>query len=222
MLIDPPENQTEELLEKTPHKEVVKLGAKDKSLPLKVAEILKLFFEKIPEEFRETLWFLVKNEGEVNFMSSPELLKLMHELVEAKVDTEKIQGVKNIIFGQNFWKLFGRTLARSHQERELETLWAFLPKSDFEKTGEKESAVLKILNEMRSIHSGSKFFALLWEAGSNIKAVNAIIASNDQGRLKTLAGLMGTTPASSYFFVKGLSTFSEAELKIRDFIKKVL
>src|SRR3989344_979004 len=208
MLIDTPETEIENVLQNNSHKEVVKLGAKDKNLSCKIEEIFNVLFEESPAELKEALWFVTKYEERMNWNVGG-------------LREEKIINAKEALFGQNFWKLFGRALARSHFEKEIQTLWTFLPKSDFEKTESKENSILKILNELRALRPESALFALLWEAGDT-KTVSAVIAGRDPAMLKNLASSMSGAPASSYFFVNGFQTFSEAELKIRSAVRKAL
>lgn len=216
MLMDTPEVEIERALKENPHKEVVRLGTKDKNLSLKIEEILGAFFEEIPAELKEVVWFFANYEKRADWNVSVGLRE------------EKILQAKEALFGPGFWKLLGRALARSHFEKEIQTLWAFLPKSDFNKTGEGESSVLKILNELRALRPESKIFALLWESASDAsvgagpKTINAAIASRDAALLKNLAALMSGAPASSYFIANGFSAFSEAEIKIRGLIRRVL
>lgn len=209
ILIDTPEAEIENVLKANTHKEVVKLGAKDKNLSCKTGEILNVFFEKIPAELNEALWFFTKYEERMDWNISGGLRE------------EKIINAKEALFGQNFWKLFGRALARSHFDKEIKTLWTFLPQSDFEKTGVKENSVLKILNELRALRPESTLFAMLWGTGDT-KTISAVIAGRDRTLLTNLAVSMSSAPASSYFFVNGFQTFSEAELKIRSAVRKVL
>src|SRR3989338_2063251 len=146
---------------------------------------------------------------------------------------EKILRAKEALFGPSFWRLLGRALARSHFEKEIQTLWAFLPKSDFSAAGgpafgggkgdaqkKKKTVLKKILNELRALRPESRLFALLWEDAP--KSISAVIASRDSTMLKNLAVSMSSVPASSYFIANGFSAFSEAEIKIRGLIRRVL
>lgn len=224
LLIDPAEAEVENLLSETAHKNAVKLSTKEKSLAVKSAEILEAFFGEIPDEFKEALWFLAAHEEKTNYPPKKETLALLGRLLDQNLSHEKIKKAKEALRPSDFWKLFGRALARSSFEKEIATTWAFLPKADFEKTNESEGGLLAILEEMRSLRPESNFFALLWESSLEPakKSINALLAGSDASELKTLAGFLGASPASSYFFAKGFATFSEAELKIRGFIRRVL
>jgi len=220
MLIDTPETEIENALKENPHKEVVKLGTKDKALSLKVEEIFNAFFEETPQDVKEALWFFIKYE------------KRMDWDIGGGLREEKILRAKEALFGPSFWRLLGRALARSHFEKEIQTLWAFLPKSDFSAAGgpafggenvdaqKNKNSVLKILNELRALRPESRLFALLWEDAP--KSISAVIASRDSTMLKNLAVSMSSVPASSYFIANGFSAFSEAEIKIRGLIRRVL
>jgi len=224
LLINPAEAEVESLLSETAHKNAVKLSIKEKSLAVKSTEILEAFFGEIPDEFKEVVWFLAAHEEKTNHPPKKETLALLGRLLDQNLAYEKIKKAKEALRPSDFWKLFGRALARSSFEKETATTWAFLPKTDFAKTNEGERNLLAILEEMRSLRPESNFFALLWESSlaPATKSINALLAGNDASKLKTLAELLGSFPASSYFFAKGFATFSEAELKIRGFIRRVL
>ncbi len=224
LLIDPAEAEVESLLSETAHKNAVKLSTKEKSLAVKSAEILEAFFGEIPDEFKEALWFLAAHEEKTSHPPKKETLALLGRLLDQNLSHEKIKKAKEALRPADFWKLFGRALARSSFEKETATTWAFLPKADFEKTNESEKSLSAILEEMRGLRPESNFFALLWESSTEpaVKSVNALLAGNNHAKLKMLAELMNASPASSYFFAKGFATFSEAELKIRGFIRRVL
>ena len=212
ILIDPLEAETQDLLSANPHKEVVKIGTKEKNISQKILEIASAFFPVIPDEIRDAAWFLLAEENRTSPFS---------ELANLKPDQAKIKRAREALFGAGFYKLLGRAFARSHRDSETNTFWSFLPFSDFEKTGKKESAATNILMELRAGTRGDAlFYALLYEKSP--KNISALVASNDRERLKTLAGLYATEPASSYFFANGFTAFSEAELKLKTLIRRVL
>ena len=234
LLIDPAEAEVENLLSETAHKNAVKLSTKEKSLAVKSAEILEIFFGGIPDEFKEALWFLAAHEEKTNYPPKKETLALLGRLLDKNLASEKIKKAKEILRPSDFWKLFGRALARSSFEKEPAPTGAFLPKTDFSATGgpafggegvnNYEWVLLAILEEMRSLRPESNFFALLWESPIEqaAKPVNALLAGSDSLKLKALAEFMDASPASAYFFAKGFKTFSEAELKIRGFIRRAI
>lgn len=224
LLIDPKESEVSGILAKIPHKEVIKIGTRDKNLPLKLAEIIKVLFggageaPSSPENFREALWFLIEEEEKMNLAPSKEGFSALRELWESGVSREKILRAREEIFTAPFNKLLGRALARSHCEKEISTFWSFLPKSDFQKTGAGEWATLSILKALRSLNPQNKFCALLWDSNG----VNALIASGDAAKLGELASLFSTSPASSYFSINSFGSFSEAEIKIRSTIAQII
>lgn len=221
LLIDPKETEIDKILASTPHKEVIKISARDKSASVKIMEIIKTLCGEIPENFKEALWFLIEEEEKINPAPTKEGFAALRELWESGIDREKILRAREEIFTTPFNKLLGRALARSHYEKELSTLWSFLPKSDFLKIGAAgESSLLNVLNKLRALSPQSKFCALLW--GSEEKKVSALLASADSQKLGELASFFATSPASSYFSTAPFDSFSEAEIKIRNFIRKVI
>lgn len=220
LLVDPKEAEIDKILASAPHKEVIKISSRDKSAFIKIMEIIKTLYGEIPENFREALWFLIEEEEKINPAPTKEGFSALRELWESGIDREKILRAREEIFTTPFNKLLGRALARSHYEKELSTLWSFLPKSDFLKIGAEESSLLNVLNKLRALNPQSKFCALLW--GSEEKKVSALLASADSQKLGELASFFATSPASSYFSTAPFDSFSEAEIKIRNFIRKVI
>lgn len=227
LLIDPAESETEKLLLATPHKDVVKLTAKDRGFALKSAEIMDAFFGEVPKGFKDALWFLAAEEEKALLTPSQDILALLARLLGEGIDHGKIKKARGALYNSAFWKLFGRALARSEYEKDISTTWVFLPKADFEKTGQDDNAVSALLSEMQNLRPESGFVALLWEKGpaspsqGGPKSIKAALASKDPVKLNALAGLMGSSPASSYFTAEGFASFSECELKIRGFIRKI-
>ena len=212
ILIDPEESEMPNILNANPHKEVVKIGTKEKGLGLKILEIARAFFPAIPDDIRDALWFLLAEENRTDPFA---------ELSNLKPDQTKIKRAREILLGKGFYNLLGRALVRSHQEKETETFWSFLPLSDFAKTGQTPGAATNILQELRSqLEGAALFYALLYEESP--KNISALVASSDRARLKTLAGFLAAEPASSYFFANGFTAFSEAELKLKNLIRRVL
>ncbi|OGF63925.1 hypothetical protein A2661_02085 [Candidatus Giovannonibacteria bacterium RIFCSPHIGHO2_01_FULL_45_24] len=221
VLIDPPEDEIPGLLEKTAHRDVVKLTAKEKHLAAKLAELLEIFDKKFLEEAKEDLWMLLSSEEKALVAPSQNGYLLLQKLLELGLDEEKAKKAR-LEKKSAFWKLLGRALARSEYEENIGTAWSFLPKADFQKTGAGQDAILEIFEEFRAEMAGAGFWALLWETSSEPKKISAVISSADHAKLAPLAGLFGVSAASSYFFANGFSAFSEAEIKIRGHIKKVL
>lgn len=221
ILIDPPEAEVPELLEKTAHRDVVKFTAKGEGLAVKLAEILEAFDKKFLDESKEEIWALLRSEERALPLPSESMLALSQKLLALGLDRDKLKAAQ-LEREPAFWKLLGRALARSEYEESAKTAWSFLPKADFQKTGVAEDKVLEILEEFRAERAGADFWALLWETSSENKKISAAISSADRSKLAELAGLFGISPASSYFFANGFSAFSEAEIKIRGLIRKVL
>lgn len=226
MLIDTSEEDTAGIAAEIPHKEMVRLSSQSQGLSIKCAEIVKTLFENIPEELKESVLFLAQYEENQKILPSKAGLEIIKELVGAGPDEEKLKAAKNALTPPSFWKLLGRALARSADEPEISTTWAFLTKADFEKTGETENAALRLLEKLRSLKSENKFAVLMWESQKSIpensRSIEVILGSEDRETLKNLASAFGASPASSYFLVNGFKAFSEAEIKIRSAIRRVL
>ena len=236
MLIDTSEEDTAGIAAEIPHKEMVRLSSQSQGLSIKCAEIVKTLFENIPEELKESVLFLAQYEENQKILPSKAGLEIIKELVGAGPDEEKLKAAKNALTPPSFWKLLGRALARSADEPEISTTWAFLTKADFsaiggpafggEKTNESEGLALRLLEKLRSLKSENKFAVLMWESQKSIpensRSIEVILGSEDRETLKNLASAFGASPASSYFLVNGFKAFSEAEIKIRSAIRRVL
>jgi hypothetical protein len=105
-------------------------------------------------------------------------------------------------------------------EKELGILWTFITLDDLEKTSQDENAIMPIFNEIKKIRTPENFLAVLWQNSKD--SIKAVIGGAENSRIKNLAVQMGSALSSSYFFTDSFTSFSEAEIKIRSEIKKVL
>ncbi|MEK7559944.1 MAG: hypothetical protein AAB522_01425 [Patescibacteria group bacterium] len=215
LLLDPEETQVNSVLQNTPHKEVVKITSKDKSISVKTFEIVTLLNKDLVGKFKEALWLLLKNEDEF----SKNTLLVKKEILDQNPDIAKIIKANNILKPKNFWRLLGRALQRSEIESELGVLWTFLTLDDFSKTNQDKSAVTHIVDEIKKLRTPENFLAVLWQ--NSKESVQAVIGG-ETSKIKKLAFQMGFALSSSYFFTEEFNSFSEAEIKIRSEIKKVI
>lgn len=216
LLLDPDEKEVNTLLKNTPHKEVVKITSKDKDISTKTFEIVSLLNKDLVEKFKEAFWMLLGGVSEF----SKNALSIKKEILDRDPDISKIIKSKNAIKPKKFWKLLGRALQRSEMEKELGVLWTFITLEDFEKTGQNENAIIPIFNEIKKLRAPENFLAMLWQ--NSKETIQAVIGGEENLKLKNLAVQMGSVLSSSYFFTGGFTSFSEAEIKIRSEIKKVI
>ena len=220
MLIDPQESEVELLCDKTPHKEVIKLSSKERSVAIKAFDIVCALFTTIPTKIATPLLYLISQEEKEFGTSTQKTLEAKQFLLESGANQQIINAAHGEFLGSGFWKLFGRALARSEFEKRLGTVWSFLPLSDFKKTGKDVAAITRVFDELRALRSEARFVALLWEESP--KKINALVGGSDTTRLLVVATEMQTQLSSTYFLLHGFETFSEAELKIRSHIQRVL
>ena len=221
ILLDPPAGNIEKIIAQNPHRDIVKITSKDRSLSNKISDIILAFYEEIPAELKEPLWLLIKEENKESAHPRAEMLALEEKLIQTPVNFEKIEEAKEAFFGQNFWKLLGRALSRSEYEKNIRTIWTFLPQSDIKKTSMKPEWLLSIFREIRNLRKEAKFSALLWEEEKDgARSVSAIVGGGENGELAGIAAALGSAPASNYFYLSGFKAFSEAEIKIRSGLKK--
>lgn len=216
ILGDSHEKEIEELLNQTPHKEVVKISSKEKRVEQKIFEIISVLLEGGAEKYKEALWIALENLDPLSI----ETVGIKKEVLSLKPDFKKISEVKEIIKGSEFWKLLGRALQRSEFEKNHGIVWSFLTSADFEKIQQNEEIILPLFDEIKKMRCGVEFFAFLWEFPRG--AVKAMVSGNDMLKLKNFASEMGSSLSSPYFLADGFSSFSEAEIKIRGGIKKVI
>ena len=216
LLVDPEEKEMESVIENTPHKEVVKITTKDKDIGVKTFEIISALKKEVVNKYKEAFWTLLNEAGQF----SKTAMNAKKEILEMSPSTSKISIAQKELKTKNFWKLLGRTLQRSENEKELGTIWTFATFDDFTKTNQNESAILSIFNEIKKLLSPENFLCVLWQ--NSKKEVKAIIGGEDAEKTKNLASQMGLAVSSSYFFSGSFNNFSEAEIKIRSSIKKVI
>lgn len=216
LLGDPEENELPELLRQTPHKEVVKITSKEKGVEQKIFEIVSVLLENKIEKFKEAFWVAFENSDP----RSAETASIKNQILVLRPDFNKISEANEIIKGGGFFKMLGRALQRSEFEAESKTAWTFLTHSDFEKTEGSEDAVLLIFHEIKKMRPLAEFFAFLWEFPKG--EIKAVVGATDYEKLKNLANEMGVALSSPYFLTEGFPNFSEAEIKIRGGIKKVI
>lgn len=230
VLIDTQKQETETMLNETPHKDVVKISTGDSLLALKIIGIVKTLLDSVPRELNELVFFLLKTESRTlsayHLEFHLELRGPLSEIYHSGVDEKKLIRARTEFYPSQFWKLLGRALARSHFEKESGIFWSVLSRNDFEKTGAEEGFALEALENLRTLKPECGFFALLFERAQNLglnkKSISAIVAGSDAGKLNLLASSLGTEPASSYFFANDFESFSDAEIKIRSSIRKVM
>src|SRR3989344_5151774 len=216
LLGDPRENEINELLRQTPHKEVVKITSKEKSLEQKIFEIVSAISENGVKKFKEAFWMAFEN----SHPGSLETAEIKKEILSLEPNFKKIAEAEEFIKGRTFWKVLGRALQRSEYEQDSKIAWTFLTGADFENTQSNEDAILPIFYEIKKMRRSAEFLAVLWEFPKNV--VKAVIGGNDGEKLRKLAHEMGRPLSSPYFFADGFSSFSEAEIKIRGSIKKMI
>ncbi len=224
ILLDTVQAQADKILDLTPYRDVVKITSKDRGLAVKTADIIRSFYPELPKEMRDPLWMLLEEESKESAYLGAQNLALISELGDS-IDRSKISEARDTFFNREFWKTLGRALGRSDFEKELGTHWTFLTKEDLKKTGAGENILISIFKEIRNLRKNPRYFALLWETGgaeqNPERNISAMIGGGEE-KIASLASFFGSTPSSNYFFVHGFKAFSEAEIKIRELLRKSL
>lgn len=228
ILLDTPADEAEKILEKIPHRDVVKITAKERGLAQKTADLVKALYPETLTEFADPIWMLLEEEIKESKYPRAESVLLTTEL-EAHIDRKKIGDARDVYFDKEFWRILGRALTRSDFEKDIMTHWTFLTKTDLKKFGASKDVLISILKEIRNLRKNANYFALLWESDSeNLnnnespdRNISAIIGCGEE-KLASLASAFGTSPASNYFFVNGFRAFSEAEISIRGHLRRLV
>ena len=224
LLVDPALNEIEGLIAGVPHQDVIKLTSKDRSLFLKVADIVVALVDPLSPEFCRGLWYLLEQEEKLAEAPLAEITEMKQRVLVSGIDREVIRRARANFLGSSFWKLLGRALARCEFEKNIQTIWSFLPYADFQKTNQTSSVILNLLEEIQALRPDGTYIALLWEdknITSSTKRIRAVIAGKTESVISQLAVAFGAQPASRYFFLNEFETFSEAELRIRSTIQQL-
>src|SRR3989344_3501136 len=104
ILLDPPAGNIEKIIAQNPHRDIVKITSKDRSLSNKISDIILAFYEEIPAELKEPLWLLIKEENKESAHPRAEMLALEEKLIQTPVNFEKIEEAKEAKFSALLWE----------------------------------------------------------------------------------------------------------------------
>ena len=104
-----------------------------------------------------------KTDNFKNSKTSPRVLEIASYLMETGADKESIIRIFYKTKPLNLLQLWGRASVRSRFDDKTGTLWTFLPKDDFEKTGTQTQDVYFVIEHMKKYFASPKFHALLFE-----------------------------------------------------------
>ena len=167
----------------------------------------------------------VKNENAVVFLaSSPrEAAAPSPEHTTAQQITS--DGTSHSLWNLNAMKLWSRALLRSYIEDGESVFWAFLPKEDFQKTGQAEDILPLLVNDMRHITRMPPLIVVLWQSlttpGDTDSNVHILFSSTDSAAMEKLSRLTGTTITHNVLITGSFSNFSTAEVEARKVIKHI-
>lgn len=181
-----------------------------------------------PEE--ELLWAtllytsLVLETDNFKRKISPRIFSLAERLLKRRANTDAIpreeekkhEGSRNLSYAQ----ILGRALARTQVDEGTNSSWTFLTQKDFQKSGihtdKKEGAVQDVLAYIERIVPRVETSFLLWE-GPNISCV---IKSKDKKFISQCARTESFSCTDTACRGENFSTFTHAELKIRELLKE--
>lgn len=116
--------------------------------------------------------------------------------------------------------LLGRLMVRSREDSVTGTLWTFITREDFTRTGTTPNEIIPLFETFSEIAVVPGIAALFWQY-EETTGTEGILWSNDPLTLGRLAGALGTSPINNHFIRLGhFSNFIEAETKIRKLLRE--
>ena len=123
----------------------------------------------------------------------------------------------------SFMHLFGRALARTRINNDLQSSWTFISREDLKKTDNIEAGsqvFYKILKKYKETTSSPSLSVLIWQGKEKIWSI--ITEEKPQKHLFSLAQKFGANMENGFFITGPFNNFSEAEIKIQQNIKDVV
>ena len=118
--------------------------------------------------------------------------------------------------------LLGRLMARSREDIDMDIMWAFLIREDFEKTQSSPDELQKLIESYESIARLPSATALFWQYGQN-SATYGLLWSRDMRLLDRVAAELGMEDAySNIIKFDTFQNFIDAEVETRKLLRKVL
>lgn len=133
---------------------------------------------------------------------------------------------KNAVPSSRQWdigamKLWSRAILRSYTEENGNVFWAFLPKEDFQKTGQSDGILPLLITDMRLVTALPPLCCLLWQDQEQNARVHVLISGTDQNAMERLSQAAETPLIKGNLCIRGFSNFSEAEVETRKLLKNL-
>jgi hypothetical protein len=135
---------------------------------------------------------------------------------------EQNQGasVRTAAWNIDAMKLWSRALLRSYAENGSDVFWVFLPKEDFQKTGQNDEILPGLVRDMQTVMKLPPLIVLLWQDQKNKENnVHILFTGANTAALETLSQKTETPIAEGSITVRGFANFSEAEVEARKLLK---
>ncbi len=219
-------NQFKSLLQIPSNEKIIFITPKNRTQTEKVFDIIKIFNPKILDDTEITTLLYASLITETNNFSerkTKETLSLGSILLEKGADKEKISDIQQKDNGLFFNQIFGRALARTYIDEELEVSWSFLNSRDFQKTNNVSitpQKIYKIIKKVSRNINPKKLNILIWQTLNGVECMVADCRNKNKAGLSLLAEKMGTSLNSCFFTVGEFKSFSEAEMSLRNIIKQ--
>ena len=118
-------------------------------------------------------------------------------------------------------KLWSRALLRSYTEEQADVFWVFLPKEDFQKTGQISSILPALVADMRAVMKLPALCIVLWQdQDSSTNNVHILISGTNREAITHIAEQTETPITNGNLLLRGFANFSEAEVEMRKLLKQ--
>jgi len=146
-------------------------------------------------------------------------LELGSQLLKLGADQEALRTIMASQKTLAKTQLLGRALARTHIDEQLHASWTFISSKDFEKTNTSPNTTL-LLNTLKKIRQTIAEQPLSMLFFETMEGVSVIVYGKNEAVVNPLAKTLGAELQSQYFITQAFKNFSEAELRIRQLLKK--
>jgi hypothetical protein len=117
--------------------------------------------------------------------------------------------------------LLGRLMVRSREDAEIDTLWTFITREDFTRTGSTPAEIRPLVETFSRIASLPRIAAIFWQHNEHA-ATEGVLWSSDEATLRRLREELGEIENNSPFVPLGsFANFIDAETRIRKLLREL-
>lgn len=158
--------------------------------------------------------------------ASEENLSLGSALLGLGADKDSIRAIIRQDMTYSFAQLLGRALARTRNDKDLQSVWVFLSEADLQKTGyagAQENIFYSTLKKVREIVPRESFYLMLYQKGETVRAIISSDPEMEQSEVtQKLTEKISAAKANGFFLAGPYANFSEAEIALSQALKDAL